>query len=181
MHNQSVPLWQLKESSRWAETKDCTQDLYKLLHLCGIALGGIKKTKQKTPKEYMFSGVPGDRTWPCHIESKPATKPGGVTHRQPYDRLKFSHFFFFSPTLHRLLSRPLPTTTTPTSLHLYLSSGTYITFSPVFTDIHKNNVYFGAINASILFPFFAMHIVYEYLKVSGGIYGPVPPLLILSV
>lgn len=45
----------------------------------------------------------------------------------------------------------------------------------------KINVCFGAINARMLFPFFAMHTVYEYLKVTGGIYGPVPPLLILSV
>lgn len=33
----------------------------------------------------------------------------------------------------------------------------------------------------MLLPFFAMHIVYEYLKVSRGIYGPVAPLLIPSV
>lgn len=37
MHNQSVPLWQMEESCIWAKTKGCTQDLYKLLHLCGIA------------------------------------------------------------------------------------------------------------------------------------------------
>lgn len=84
--------------------------------------------------------------------------------------------------------QPLPpppphhlTTTTPTSPHLYFSYDTYLIFSPVFTDIHENNGCFGAINACMLLPFFAMHIVYEYLKVSGGIYGPVPPLLILSV
>lgn len=128
MHNQSVPLWQLEESCIWAETKGCTQDLCKLLHLRGIAWERVKK---KHSEEYMSSGVPGNRTWPCHIESKPATKPGGVTHWQPYHRLKFSHFFF--NTHPPLAAFQLP----PNRKYNHSSSFVFIIFSPVFTDIQK--------------------------------------------
>lgn len=84
MRNQSVPLWQLEESCSWAETKGCTQDLYKLLHLHSIAWE--KKKKKKKSKDYVSSGVPGNRTWPCHTESMPTTKSGAVSQLQLYCR-----------------------------------------------------------------------------------------------
>lgn len=121
--------------------------------------------------------------WPCQIESKPATESGGVSHRRPHHRLKFPTSFCFNTTLPWPFSSLSPPQT-PTPPHLNSSSGTYFIFLPVFTDTYKKKkkkVCFGAINAGMLFPFFTMHIVYEYLKVSGGIYGPVPPLVILSV
>jgi len=37
MHNQSVPWWQMEDGCGWGETKGCTQDLYKLLHLHAVA------------------------------------------------------------------------------------------------------------------------------------------------
>lgn len=129
MRNQSVPLWQLEESCSWAETKGCTQDLYKLLHLHGV--GWEIKWKM------MLCSVPGNRTWPCHIESKPATKSGGVTHWQPYHRLTFPILFHNThPTPATFELSPNPKT--PTSPHLNSSSGTYFIFSPVFNDIYKN-------------------------------------------
>lgn len=52
---------------------------------------------------------------------------------------------------------------------------------PQFSYVHlfsvthtKKNVCFRAINAGTLFPFVAMHFVYEYLKVSGGIFAADP-------
>lgn len=42
-------------------------------------------------------------------------------------------------------------------------------------------VFCGAINVPDLFLLFAIHIWYGHLKVSEGIYGPVSPLLIISV
>lgn len=55
-------------------------------------------------------------------------------------------------------------------------------YSPIFTLTHKkDNVCIAAINAGMAFFFFAMHIVYEYLKVTGSIYRPGPPLFILGL
>lgn len=90
----------------------------------------------------------------------------GVTHKEPYCRLKFPHNTLSSCHYFLLCI-----------YHLIL----FTDFSPFSLTHRKNNVCFGAINAGVMFPFFAMHIVYEYLKVSGGIYRPDPPLVILSV
>lgn len=115
--------------------------------------------------------MPGNRTWPCHIESKQAPMSWGVTHQEPYHRLKFF------PLLSSIAPSPPATASSFVFIIWYF-------FLHIFSSFHchrKNNVCFGAINAGMMFPFFAMHIVYEYLKVTGSIYRPDPPLLILSV
>lgn len=120
--------------------------------------------------------------WPCQIESKPATESGGVSHRRPHHRLKFPTSSCFNTTLPWPFSSLSPPPDTHSSSFEFIIWYLFHIFACFHWHIQKKkNVCFGAINAGMLFPFFTMHTVYEYLKVSGGIYGPVPPLVILSV
>lgn len=112
----------------------------------------------------MLSSVLGDRIWPCHIKGKATTQSGGVPHWQPCQGLKF--LFLFPCNTHPPLAtfEHSPNPKTPTSCHLsyYL---VHISNSILFSMTDRKKVCFGAINAILLFTYFARPAEYEYLKV----------------
>ena len=77
---------------------------------------------------------------------------------------------------------PHPPTSQRPHLLIYIYRPQLISdFLPFSLTRTENIVGFGAINVDTWSPCSAVHVVCEHLKVSGCVYGPGPPLFIVSV
>lgn len=134
------------------------------IYSCSICVGLPEREKKNKKLDVFMSARQHNLTLSLWEQTS-----NRVWRWQPCRRLNFPTYFFSN-------SHPLPTTfqlpVTPKHpiLLIWIHHLVLISYFPLFSLTHTtNNVCFGAINAAMLLPFFAMHIVYEYLKVSGGI------------
>lgn len=133
---------QCEGSGGAAETKGCTQDLYKLLHLHA-------SWEIKNGKLYCHQS-PGWR-WKLTLSHREQAKNSeGVTQRLNKPPPTHKHHTQWHSRRSQLPTDPK----TPTSTHLNSSSCTYLLFfCPVSTKGREILSAFGAITADMLFPF----------------------------